>query len=170
VSSLDRYLAEFAEHGLQDGDEQRFRTVWERLESAYFARVALATEPWGEWRDRFRAGAQETARLVEDFPQAARFLIVDAIAAGDLARERHRLLVSRLVALIDTARAELAEPEKVPESTAGWIVAMFFDRIYRRCTSNLPPDLPSQVPELMFLAISAYFGTEAGLEELIRGA
>jgi len=168
MSGPEAYLAEFAERGFREGDEPRFRETWEFLERAYFARLALATESMGGWRDRFHAAAQETARLVEAFPRAARFLIVDAIAAGQVGSECRGLLVSRLVASIDTARRELAEPDAVPEVTAGWIVAIFFDRIYRRLTSDSGPDLPSQLPELMFLAISAYFGTEAGLEELIR--
>jgi hypothetical protein len=72
----------------------------------------------------------------------------------------------RFAAMLDSARDELEDPGSVPAATGGWIVAIFFDRVYRRCTSAGGPDLPSQLPELMFLAISAYFGTEAGLEEL----
>jgi hypothetical protein len=41
-----------------------------------------------------------------------------------------------------------------------------FDRIYRRFVTDPGPDLGSQLPELMFLAVSSYFGTEAGMEEL----
>jgi hypothetical protein len=167
VSDLDRYIDEVAEHGFRAGEERRFRATWAYLENGYFARLALVVEPYKEWRDRFRAAAQETVRLVETFPREARFVVVDSLTAGEVGRESQRILTLRLVALIDAARKELAEPDRVPESTAGWIVAMFFDRVYRRCTSRDEPDLRSQLPELLFLAISAYFGTAAGLEELI---
>lgn len=167
MSGPDSYLREFAEHGFQEADAARFREVWERLEAAYFERMDAVAEPLSGWRDRFRAAATETARLVEAHPAAARFLVVDALAAGELGRERRGAFASRVAALLDTARDELSNPDRVPEVTSAWIAAMFFDRVYRRCTVPDGPDLPSQLPELMFLAVSAYFGTEAGLQELI---
>lgn len=161
------YLREISEHGFREVDAPRFAAAWERLEAVYFQRIAEVTEPFGEWRDRFRAAATETARLVEAHRAEARFLAVDALAAGELGRKHQRALAARIAALLDDARAELDDPAAVPETTSSWIVAIFFDRVYRRCTVPGAPDLPSQLPELMFLAISAYFGTATGLEELI---
>jgi hypothetical protein len=170
VSPPDPYLRELAENGFREADAARFVGVWERLETAYFERVAAVAAPHTEWRDRFRAAASETARLVEAYPAEARFLAVDALAAGGLGPQQQRILASRIAELLDTAREELPDPDSVPPSTGSWIVAIFFNRVYRRCVAPRGPDLRSQMPELMFLAISAYFGTEAGLEELISGA
>jgi hypothetical protein len=167
VSGPASYLREFAEHGFQEVDAPRFREAWGRLESAYFERMDAVAEPLTGWRDQFRAAATETARLAEAHPAEARFLAVDALAAGDLGRELQRAFASRIAALLDSAREELPDPDAVPAITGAWIAAMFFDRVYRRCATPDGPDLPSQLPELMFLAVSAYFGTEAGLEELI---
>lgn len=147
-----------------------FLSRWERLEIAYLERIADVVAPHTSWREKFRAGVVETARLVERYPQDARFLAVDALAAGEIGRRCQQRFAARLVELMETARNELPEPELIPQATSSWIVAMFFDRIYRRCTQPEGPDLPSQLPELMFLATSAYFGTAAGLEELISGA
>ena len=149
------------------GDPARFDALWDRLESAYLGGIRAATAPLAGWRDRFRAGAAETARLVEAHPAEARFLAVDSLAAGEHGRRRQKALAAHLAELVDAAREELPEPDLVPQVTASWIVAFFFNRIYRRCATADGPDLPSQLPELTFLAISAYFGTEAGLEELI---
>jgi hypothetical protein len=170
VSTRDPYLALLAERGYRDEDASRFAALWERLEAEYFAHMEAIVEPFSEWRDRFRAAATETARLVEAHPAEARFFVVDALAAGELGRERQSRLAARLAEQLDSAREELEAPGSVPEVTGGWIVAIFFDRVYRRCTGGDGPDLPSQLPELMFLAISAYFGTEAGLEELLPRA
>lgn len=144
-----------------------FEKTWEHLESAYLERLGAAVSPYERWKERFRAGAAETVRLVEDHPAEARFLTVDSLLAGDLGRARQRALADRLAELLDSAREELSEPDSVPATTASWIVAFFFDRVYRRCAIPDGPDLPSQLPEMTFLAISAYFGTEAGLAELI---
>lgn len=165
--NCDPYLLELAERGYRDEDAPRFRALWHRLEAAYMARMFAVTGPFEGWREKFRAGAIETARLVEAHPSEARFFAVDALAAGELGRERQRALAAQVAFQIDTARDELEDPASVPEATALWIVAIFFDRVYRRCVSPVGPDLPSQLPELMFLAISAYLGTEAGLEELV---
>jgi AcrR family transcriptional regulator len=145
-----------------------FLARWDRLEAAYLGRMEAVTAPCEEWRERFRAAAKETARLVEEHPAEARFLAVDTLAAGELGRRRQGVLAARLAEMLDSARDELPDPDRIPEATAGWIVAIFFDRVYRRCAGFGIPDLPSQLPELMFLAISAYFGTEAGLEELVQ--
>jgi hypothetical protein len=167
VGPPDDYLETFTEHGFRPGDAPRFLALWDRLEAAYLERLAAVSAPFSEWRDRLRAAANETARLVEAHPAEARFLAVDSLAGGELGQERQRRLGARLVALLDAARTELADPGSIPEATGPWIVAIFFDRVWRRCTSPDGPDLPSQMPELMFLAISAYFGTEAGFEELV---
>lgn len=153
--------------GAGERDEDAYRAAWDRLEGAFFARVLAAAEPFEDWRDRFRAAARETVRLVDAHPAQARFLIVDALAAGEVGRRRQRQLGSRIARRIDSARGELADPDAIPAATAPWIVAMFFDRVYRRCAADGGPPLAAQLPELMFLAISAYFGTEAGLEELL---
>lgn len=170
MTEAESYLRELAGRGYRQGDGARFEATWKRLETDYFARLALVIEPFSDWRDRFRAAATETALLVEAFPREARFLAVDALAAGEAARECRRRLATRLVELLETVRSDLPDPDAVPASTGAWIVAIFFDRVYRRCTQAEGPDLPSQLPELMFLAVSAYFGTEAGLEELVRQA
>jgi hypothetical protein len=170
VTGSDPYLAELAERGYREEDAPRFLAVWERLEAAYFERMYAVAAPFEEWRDRFRAAATETARLVEAHPAEARFMVVDALFASHVGRERQRALRARIVELIDSARHELEDPDSVPEATAGWIAGIFFDRIYRRFGSDGGLDLPSQLPELLFLTISAYFGTEAGLNELIPPA
>ncbi len=170
MSGHDPYLAELAEHGYRQEDAGRFLAVWERLESAYFERMYEVAAPFEDWRDRFRAAATETVHLVEAYPPEARFMIVDVLFAGGIGRERQRAFSARIVELLDSARAELEDPDSVPETTSSWIAGVFFDRIYRRCGSEDGPDLPSQLPELLFLTISAYFGTEVGLRELLPPA
>lgn len=148
--------------------DECFVAAWDTLEGAYLAQVRTAYEQETNWRDKFRAGALETVQLAEANPRPTRFLTVAALTARELGPARQRALGSYIATLIDTAREEIAEPEAVPAATSRWIVSIFFDRIYRRFTSPGGPDLVSQLPELMFLAVSSYFGTEAGLAELDR--
>lgn len=142
-----------------------FIAAWDRLEGEYMRRLSAACGDLGGWRDRFRVAAAETVRLVEAYPRQARFMTVEALSV-ERASTRQQALASRLGALVDTAREEVENPTAVPNATAGWIVAIFFDRIYRRFTTDQEPDLAAQLPELMFLAVSSYFGTAEGLAEL----
>jgi hypothetical protein len=167
MSDTLAYIAELAERGYREEDAPHFIAAWERLETAYFDRLSEVCATASEWRECFRAAAEETARLVEEYRPQTHFLVVDALRADALGQEHQRAFSRRLGQKVDAARAELLHPETVPSSTAPWVVAMFFDRIYRRCTVEDGPDLPSQLPELLFLGISAYFGTETGLRELL---
>jgi len=166
VSALRTYLEEVREGGYEDKHEPLFVAAWEHLEAAYLDRIFAAIATDGEWRDRFRAGARETVLLVEAHRPEARFLTAEALLVGPVGRARQRALGDRLIALVDSAREELEEPDLIPRITAGWIVGVFFDRIYRRCINDSEPELTRQLPELMFLGVSAYLGTRAGMEEL----
>lgn len=166
MRELDAYLEAVA-RGTDGGEaDPPFVSAWERLEDAYFERLAMATRDAEGWRDRFRAGATMTVELVEQHRREAAFLIVDALGAGSVGRDQQRRFGTRLADLIDTAREELDDPDSVPPVTAAWIVGVFFDQIYRRCSGRSGTDLRTQLPELLFLGVSAYFGTEAGMAEL----
>lgn len=140
--------------------------AWDQLEREYLLRLAAACADVPEWRDRFRLATAETMRLIEAYPRQAKFMAVEVLGFGGQLAERRRGFVLRLTQFVDDARSELDDPQRVPPATAGWIVGTLFDRVYRRFTGEDGLDLAAQLPELRFLAVSAFFGTEAGLEEL----
>jgi hypothetical protein len=155
-----------SEPGRRSEEIEHFAAEWDRLEADYLGRLAQACEGLSGWRERFRAAARMTVQLVEENPQQARFMTVEALTMGEPGRRRQQALGARLAACVVGAREQLENPAGVPPATAPWVVGVFFDRIYRRFVSDPGPDLASQLPELMFIAVSCYFGTEAGLEEL----
>lgn len=169
MSALDSYLQTVAAEGGYREEEHGglFTAAWAELEAGFLARIQAAVEPWSGWQERFRAGARETAVLVETRRREARFMVIEAIAVGDRGRQRQKALGKRIAAFLDTAREELEEPDAVPPATAQWIVSIFFDRIYRRCASGSGADLRQQLPELQFLATTAFFGMGAGLAEFV---
>lgn len=167
MKELDAYFAAIEGRGYSEAAAPAFLAAWEALEAAFFGRLEAETADLADWRERFRVGATVTVELVETHRREAYFFAVEALAAGMLGAVRQRTMSARLTALVDSAREELEDPGSVPPATAGWIVGIFFARIYGRCTGAGGPDLRTQLPELLFLGISAYFGTEAGLGELI---
>ena len=143
-----------------------FALAWDGLEGAFLERLESCRRGNDRWSDQLRACLAETARLVEAHPVPARFLSISALDAPEPVRAKAAALARRLRELLDTALGQGEDPTVVPEATSRWLLAVFFDRIYRHLSGTDRGDLTAQLPQLMFLAVSAYFGREAGLEEL----
>jgi AcrR family transcriptional regulator len=160
--------------GLEPGSSERFypdrlsyfKAGWDLLEDLYVARVVEAYEPHVGWRNRLRAAARETAILLQTFPKQAHFMAVDALSVGREGRERQQKLAARLANFLDEARQDLEDPGSAPASTSDWVVGLFYDRVYRYISSGREELFLEDLPELMFLAVSSYFGPEEGLAEL----
>lgn len=159
-------LAPGAAEGIYGDRLGYFYAGWDLLEELYVGRVVAAYQPFDDWRDRLRAAVKETAGLLEAYPKQAHFLAVDALSVGRKGRERQQELATRLAAFLDEAREELEDPGSAPASTSDWVVGIFYDRIYRYLSSGREKVFWSDLPELMFLAVSSYFGPEVGLAEL----
>lgn len=166
MSELDAYEEALSRHGHGEILDSTFLAAWHALSSAYLRGLEAGVPVDSGWRERFRVGAALTLELAENHPREARFLLAEALVMGRLGRNCQRDLREQLAARLDTAREELDDPDSVPSVTAKWILGIFFDRIYRRVVTGSEPDLPSQLPELLFLGISAYFGTDVGSAEL----
>ncbi len=151
---------------MSGGENVDLLARWDRLERGYLRRVEDAYAAPGAWTDRLRAAATETFRLVEAHPRGARFIVVEAFSIGASGRARQQALLARLATMIDDVRLQLGDPQRVPEITAAWVVGIFFDRIFRALAAGREGELAAQLPELMFLAVSAYLGTDAGRAEL----
>lgn len=143
-----------------------FEAAWDWLEGAYRERLAAAYEGIPDLRRCLRAAAMETANLVEERPSEARFLVVETLAVGEPGRRRQQAFGAGIAKLLDVAYAQLDDPPSIPPATSAWVTGMFFDRVYRCLSTERGADLAAQIPELMFLAVSSYFGPEEGLEEL----
>jgi AcrR family transcriptional regulator len=160
--------------GLPDGTAERhfgdrlecFVACWDVLERGYVRRLQRAYEPYVDWRERLRAAALETARLLGAYPKQAHFLAVDALSVGEAGRVRQQALAARLAVFLDEAREDLSDPGSAPAATSGWVIGLFFDRIYRYVSTGREDQFHRDLGELMFLAVSSYFGPEEGLAEL----
>jgi hypothetical protein len=156
--------------GPRAGHLDRFLASWERHESCYLDRLEQVARPGACWRERFRAATVETLRLAEEERVAARVLVVEPFRFGEVGRRRQQSLSRRLAVSLDTARAELPPDAPASPLAGEWLMAVFFHRVHRRLSTGAGPDLRSQLPELLFLGVAAYFGPEVALAELNRPA
>jgi AcrR family transcriptional regulator len=143
-----------------------FKAGWDLLENLYVERVVAAYRPYENWRDRLRAAARETARLLEAYPKHAHYMAVDALSVGKPGRDCQQDLAARLATFLNEARRDLEDPGSAPPTTSSWVVGLFFDRAYRYLSTGREKLFVDDLPELMFLAVSSYFGPDEGLAEL----
>ena len=133
----------------------------ERLEAA-------GADGAGEsWRERLRLSIEELLRFVDEEPDAAMSLIVDARAACPPALAHRDELLDHFATCLDSqVRAEYSgEPAPSAIAAAG-IVGGIEALLYSRLNKGQTDDLESLLPSLMYFAVLPYEGHEVASEEL----
>lgn len=126
---------------------------------------AAAAEAGESWRDRMRAGLEELLRFVDEEPEAARTVLVEARASCPAGLRRRDELLDGFAGCIDgMVRAELDEPPSAiaAAGVVGGIESVLYTRLQRGETS----DLESLMPSLMYFAVITYAGHDAAGDEL----
>ncbi len=130
----------------------------ERIEVA-----VAAAEP--SWRDQLRSGIAELLRFIDDEPEAARTVIVEARASSPTGLVRRDQLLDHFASCIDAlAREGLEEPPSA--IAAAGVVGGIESVLYARLQKGETKDLDALLPSLMYFAVLAYAGNEAASEEL----
>ncbi len=104
-------------------------------------------------------------RFVDDEPDAARAVIIEARASSPAGLRRRDALLDGFASCIDgLAMEELAEPPAAV--AAAGVVGGIDSVLYARLQSRETGELHSLVPSLMYFAVLPYAGREAAAEEL----
>jgi AcrR family transcriptional regulator len=132
---------------------------------------AVADDGGESWRDRLRLELEELLRFVDEEPDAAMALVVDARAASTTALLRRDELLDRFAACIDRqVRDGLSDlPPPSPIAAAG-IVGGIEAVLYSRLQRGDCEDLKSLLPSLMYFAVLPYEGHGAANEEMAAAA
>jgi AcrR family transcriptional regulator len=145
----DCFLAAF------DASARRMR---ERIEDS-----VATTGP--EWRDRLRGGIAALLGFINEEPDAARIVIVEARASTPVGLRRRDALLDHFAACIDAlVREDLDEPPSA--IAAAGVVGGIESVLYARLQKGETDDIETLVPSLMYFAVLAYAGREAAREEL----
>lgn len=126
---------------------------------------AAAAEP--SWRGGLRAALGELARFACERPLVARGLLVEVHVAGDPALAQRKEMSERLTRAIDGARRETESRHSPPPMTALFMVSAIDAAVCAALEKGEPQSFAAAVPELAQLVVTAYFGDEAGREELV---
>jgi AcrR family transcriptional regulator len=132
---------------------------------------AVADEGCASWRDRLRLQLEELLRFVEEEPDAAMALVVDARAACTAALLRRDELLDHFAACVDKQVRD-GLPELPPPSaiSAAGIVGGIESVLYSRLQRGECENLMSLLPSLMYFAVLPYEGHEAANEEMAAAA
>jgi AcrR family transcriptional regulator len=156
---------EFESH-FADKQECYF-AVLEELRQDYLAMMATVFFSADDWRE----GLRRTAYAVLDYfradPVRTRFVITEALNAGDRGAAILDLTLDGLVELVHAGRHELDDPDSVPRSAAEAAVGSAWSKLLTKIRNDELDD-EEGVRELIFLVVMPYLGEEAAREELER--
>jgi AcrR family transcriptional regulator len=146
--------------------EDCFVKVWQDLTAEHAGLMATAYERNPEWRRRMRAIANMTLEFLQADRSRARFLVLEPLNAGEVARAHRDRAIAGQAALIDEGRALLDDPESVSPAVAHHVAGAINEMLIRNTRSGDLFEGARAVDELMFLAVRPYLGAETAREEL----
>ncbi|HNG57693.1 MAG TPA: hypothetical protein PLX70_09640, partial [Solirubrobacterales bacterium] len=85
---------------------------------------------------------------------------------GPRARDRYQQAVSSFFPFLDSARNMVDEPDRIPTQVARVIVGGVSALMFNEASNGRASDLPKLLPEMMYLAVTPYFGHDRGIEAM----
>jgi AcrR family transcriptional regulator len=123
--------------------------------------LAMRDTATGEtsWRGHLRGSLTGLLRFLDEQPEVGRALLVEVHAAGPRAVTKRTEAMGRAAAAMDMAREE--SDEAAPAISAEAVVAGILAVLHSRLASNQTDGYIQLLPELMYLAVLPFFGTDA---------
>jgi AcrR family transcriptional regulator len=150
-----------------ENKEDCFLAAFDAAAARLRQRLEAAGEEGETWRERLRAALEQLLRFVNEEPDAAMTLIVDARAACPPALLRRDELLDHFASHLDTqVRAEAPAGEAPSAIAAAGIVGGIEALLYSRLNRGETGDIESLLPSLMYFAVLPYEGHAAASEEL----
>jgi AcrR family transcriptional regulator len=145
---------------LFDSKEQCFLTTYDELLDSLYADTSNGFEslpgaPWAE-----RAGAALGALLdhLAAHPSAARFAIVEVLAAGPKALSRRDAALRQFTGFLESGRTET--PVELPGITSLSLAGGVNELLYSEILHGAAARLPSRLPDLMVWIALPFLGPE----------
>jgi AcrR family transcriptional regulator len=167
---LERYggnEAQFFE--LFAGKADCYRAAYEFESERLRGNILAAAATAENWREGLRASLAELARFARERPLGAKGLLVEVHVAGGRALAKREAVMERLSRAIDSARRENESRHSPPPITANFMVSAIDACVVGMLARGEPQNFSAAIPELAHMVVSAYFGEEAGREELELG-
>jgi AcrR family transcriptional regulator len=145
---------------LEDCFAQAYDEWIERLGVSLLEAAAAAPG----WQSSVQAGLVRLFGFVTERPEIARALFVEAQVAGGAAMAKHDEALERIVAALDSARAEVDPDQAPPQATGMFVVGGIEACVCEVLADGNEKRIWDSLPELMHLAVGSYLGKEAAEE------
>jgi AcrR family transcriptional regulator len=128
--------------------------------------LAMRDAALGEvtWRGQLRGALTGLLRFLDEQPAVGRALLVEVHAAGPRAVAKRTEAMSRAAAMVDRAREE--SNDGAPAISAEAVVAGILAVLHSRLAADQTSEYIRLLPELMYLAVLPFFGTDAASEAM----
>ena len=152
---------------LFDDKQECLVAAYERVIDALVAYVARAYEADGPWPLKIRRALGACLEAYSAEPEVARMATVEVPAARPEAQRCYRDALERLVPLLREGR-EYAEGDVLPPGlelmAVGGAEAIIRDEV----AAGRTEELPSLLPDILFVVLAPYVGPEAATAEVRR--
>lgn len=148
------------------GKDECFGQAYEEAAERLCEDLVEAGRKAPSWRLGFRAALAELLRTAAEQPLLAKALLLEVRAARGHAWVVHQQVVERLIAAVDTARAESGALSSVSPMTAGFMVGAIEESIRRELIAGDPAAVERLLPDLAHLVVLNYFGEDEAWLEL----
>jgi AcrR family transcriptional regulator len=118
------------------------------------------------WLDQVRAGLAALLAFLDERPELAALLIVDALGAGPRVLLRRAEVMAKLGEALDAGGAGAKGAERPPELTGEGLVGAVFSVIHTRLQAKRPGPLLELLNPLMGMIVLPYRGAAAARREL----
>lgn len=145
--------------------EECFLAAYDAVFSRFYGATLAAYEadPDAPWTERLRAALAALLEELGKDPAAARFWVVEALAAGPKAVSRRDAAIREFTHFVDAGRAE--SKLDLPGITSTAIVGGIFALLYTDILHSATTRLPNRLPEIVFWVTQPFLGAERAVEE-----
>jgi AcrR family transcriptional regulator len=120
------------------------------------------------WAERIEAGMHVLVEELASDPAAAKFAIIEVLAAGPRALARRDAAIRQFTGFIDAGRSESSL--ELPGLTSTAIVGGIYELLYSEILHGAVSQLPMRVPEIVYWITQPFLGPERAAEERDRAS
>jgi AcrR family transcriptional regulator len=122
------------------------------------------------WPVRIEAALRALVELFAAEAEIIRMAMVEVPAAGEEARARYRVALTRFTPFLEEGREASAQAEELPADTARFAIGGATSMIFDEVRAGRGPELQRLLPDLLFAVLMPYIGPEAAEDEMRRVA
>lgn len=142
-----------------------FLATYETVVSEATHRMDDAQRPGEPWPAQLRAALAALFEFMAAEPSFARVLVVEPLAAGPAALERHSEAVRSTIPLFARGREHQYCPPGLPDSMEEEVVGGIASVVYWWVVAGRAAELSGRLPEIVYFALLPYLGHDAALAE-----